>query len=99
MRGWQLAGLVVGATALFFTARPVQAQMWGGQPAPVVVAPAPATVAPVPVVVAPPAPVAVAPVWGAGPSWGARRYYRPFRRGWYGAAWGPRRGVFVARRW
>ena len=51
MRSWQLTGLVVGAAALLFTARPAQAQVWVGPP---VVAPAP------PVWFSPPAPVVVA---------------------------------------
>jgi hypothetical protein len=38
MRRWQLTGLVVGAAALFFTARPAQAQVWVGPP---IVSPAP----------------------------------------------------------
>jgi len=99
MRHWQLTALVVGVVALFFTARPAQAQVWFGPPPPVVVGPTPIVVAP--------APVVVGPTWGAGPywGWGARRayYYRPWRRGgWYAGVRGPRGGaVFVGgrRRW
>jgi hypothetical protein len=32
MRRWQLTGLVLGTAALFFTARPAQAQVWFGPP-------------------------------------------------------------------
>jgi hypothetical protein len=97
MRRWQLTALVVGVAALFFTARPAQAQWWIAPPAPVVVTPAP--------IVVTPAPVVVGPTWGARPywGWGARRYayYGPWRRaGWYGAVRGPRGGVVVGgRRW
>jgi hypothetical protein len=93
MSRWHLAALTLGAAALLFTARPAQAQVWVGG-GPVVVGPAwggPAW--------------GVGPVWGAryvGPTWGwgPRRYYRPYRRGWYGAVRGPRGRVVVAgRRW
>jgi hypothetical protein len=102
MRRSQLTGLVVGAAALFFTARPAQAQVWFGPPVvrpPVVIAPPPVVIAPPPVVVARP-PVVVGPGWGARPYWGVR-YYRPVPRGgWYRPAWGPRGGVvYVGRRW
>jgi len=93
MRRWHLFALALGAAALFFTARPAQAQVWIGSPAPVVVAPAPFVFAP--------APVVVGPTWGARPYWGARRYayYGPWRRGgWSGAVRGPRGGVVVAGR-
>ncbi|HMF12397.1 MAG TPA: hypothetical protein VKE94_08825 [Gemmataceae bacterium] len=90
MRRWQLTGLVLGATALFITARPAQAQVWIGAP-PVVVTPAPVVVAPT---------WGVAPAWGARPYWGWRRGWYAPRRGWYGGVRGPRGGVVVAgRRW
>jgi hypothetical protein len=96
MRRWQLTALVAGAAALFFTARPAQAQVWFSPPAPVVVGPAPVVVGP--------APVVVGPAWGARPywGWGARRaYYRPwgYRRGWYGGVRGPRGGAVTVGRW
>ena len=94
MRRRQLTGLVLGAAALFFTARPAQAQVWFGPP----VGPPPFG-PPAPVWVAP-APVVVAPGWSARPYWGWRRDRRALRRGWYGTAWGPRGGVVaVGRRW
>ena len=80
MKSWQLTGLVVGAAALLFTARPAQAQVWFGPP---VAAPAPPVWfgPPAPVVVARP-PVVVAPGWGARPR-DVRRAYRAARRaGW-----------------
>jgi hypothetical protein len=97
MRSWQLSGLVVAAAALLFTAAPAaQAQVWV-RPAPVVVAPSPVWVAQSPVVVGP---GWGGPVWGAGPAWGVRTYYRPIRRGWYGTGWGPRgRRAAWARGW
>jgi hypothetical protein len=102
MRRWQLAGLILGVGALFVTARPAQAQVWIG-PRPVVVAPPPVVFAPQPVWVAQSPvwvsqpPVVVNPGWSGRPYWGARRYYRPVRRGgWYAS--GPR-GRVVARRW
>ena len=92
MSRWHFFALALGAAALFFTARPAQAQVWIGSPAPVVVAPAPVFVAP--------APVVVGPSWGYRPYWGVRRgWYAPvYRRGWYGAVRGPRGGVVVAGR-
>ena len=94
MRSWKLMALALGTAALLFTARPAQAQVFIGPPAPVVVAP-------VPVVVGPS--WGVGPTWGASPYWGARRswYYGPvYRRGWYGGWRGPRGGAWVAgRRW
>ena len=86
MRSWQLTGLVVGAAALLFTARPAQAQVWVGPP---VAAPArtvwvspPVVAAAPPVWVARPAPVVVAPGWGARPR-DVRRANRAARRaGW-----------------
>jgi hypothetical protein len=71
MRNWQLTGLVVGAAALLFTARPAQAQVWVSPP---VVAPArpvwvsrPVVAAASPVWVSPPV-VAAPPVWAARPA-------------------------------
>ena len=98
MRSWKLMALALGFAALLFTARPAQAQVFIGPPAPVVIAPAP---------------IVVGPTWGVSPYWGARRswYYGPvYRRGWYGAPYarrgweagwrGPRGRAWVAgRRW
>ena len=39
MRSWKLMALALGFAALLFTARPAQAQVFIGPPAPVVVAP------------------------------------------------------------
>ena len=91
MRSWKLMALALGFAALLFTARPAQAQVFIGPPAPVVVAPAPVVVAPS---------WGVGPSWGAGPYWGYRRaWYRPVpRRGGYGGWRGPRGGVWVAGR-
>ena len=92
MRSWQLTGLVVGAAALLFTARPAQAQVWVGPPVaapsrtvwvspPVVAAPPVWAARPAPVVVARPS-VVVSPGWGARPR-DVRRAYRAARRaGW-----------------
>ena len=106
MTRWQLTGLVVGAAALLFTARPARAQVWVGRPAPIVVARPPIVVGrptpvwPVPPVGVVPGPVVVGPDWGARPR-DVRRAYRAARRGgWYGPAWVPPGGVVVAgRRW
>src|SRR5262249_17293908 len=63
MTRWQLTGLVVGAAALLFTARPAQAQVWARRPAPIVVARPPIVIAPPPIVVGRPTP----PVWPVPP--------------------------------
>ena len=39
MKLWKRTALALGAAALFFTARPAQAQMWVGPPGPVMVTP------------------------------------------------------------
>jgi hypothetical protein len=105
MKLWKRTVLALGAVALLFTARPAQAQVWIGPPAPVMVTPtwgvAPSWGA---VPVWQPAPTwGVAPGWRAAPAWGVRTYYRPvyrpFRRGWYGVARGPRGGTVAFRRW
>ena len=94
MRRWQLTGLVVGAAALLFTARPAQAQVWVGRPPPPVwpvppvgvVPPPPVT--PVPPIGVVPGPGVVGPGWGtttywAGrPTWAQRRAYRQAARRW-----------------
>jgi hypothetical protein len=91
MKICQLSGVVLGAAALFFTARVTPAQVFV-RPAPVVVAPAPIVVSPAPVLVRS-APVFVSPVVAARPVVVSRRYYyRPYRR----AGLYRRRG---ARRW
>jgi hypothetical protein len=87
MTRWQLTGLVVGAAALLFTARPAQAQAWFGPPVGVVPGP---VVRPVPPIGVIPGPVVTPPVWPVppvgvvppigvvpgpvvvGPGWGAR---------------------------
>jgi hypothetical protein len=97
MRSWKLMALALGVGALLFTARPAQAQVFIGPPAPVLVGPAP---------------VVVGPSWGYNPYWGVRRgWYGPsyrrgwygapsYRRGWYGGWRAPRGSVWVAgRRW
>jgi hypothetical protein len=90
MRLWQMTALTLGVTALLFTGQPARAQVWVGVN-PVVVAPA--------WQVGPAWPVARATY--VGPVWGARRYWRSYRRaGWYGAVRAPRGRVVVAgRRW
>jgi hypothetical protein len=82
MRRWQATALIVGAAALFLTARPAQAQVWVGPPVGVV--PGPVVVssgwsAPVGVV---PEPVVVNTVWRGRPTWSERRAYRRLVRGW-----------------
>jgi hypothetical protein len=86
MRRWQLAALVLGPAALFCAAQPARAQVIIGGLPPIVVTPAP---------------IVVAPGWGARPYRGGRRYWRGYRRGgWYAAARGPRgRYVAFGRRW
>jgi hypothetical protein len=86
MRSLQLTALVLGAAALFFTARPAQAQVWIAPRAPIVVAPAP---------------IVVSPGWGATRYWGVRYRGWGGRRGWYAGVRGQRGGVVVAgrRRW
>ena len=72
MTRWQLTGLVVGAAAMLFTARPTQAQVWFGPPAgpppfgPPVVRPVP-PVWPVPPIGVVPGPVVTPPVWAVPP--------------------------------
>jgi hypothetical protein len=104
MTRWQLTGFVAGAAALFFTARPAQAQVWAVPPVGVVPSPPVWAVPPVGVVPSPPVwavppvgvvpgPVVVNPGWGARPR-DVRRAYRASRRGW-STAWGPGGGVVV----
>ena len=105
MRSWQLTGLVVGAAALLFTARPAQAQVWIGPPAgptppvrpvpPIGIVPGP-PVGVVPPIGVVPGPVVVSPGWWASPR-DVRRANRAARRvGWYGTAWAPPGGMVVA---
>jgi hypothetical protein len=68
MTRWQLTGLVVGAAALLFTARPAQAQVWVSRPAPVVVVPPPVVVGRPPVWAVPPVGVVPGPVVVGSPS-------------------------------
>jgi hypothetical protein len=94
MRRSQLTGLVFGTAALYFAARPAEAQVWIRPSPPMMISPAPVVVAPAPVVV--------------GSSWGGRRPYRywagrryryfPRRRVYYAPVWG-RPPVMVSRRW
>ena len=76
MRRWQLTGLVLGAAALCFTARPAQAQVWIGRPPPPVWPVPPIGSVPpigvVPPIGSVPGPVVVSPGWGAQPYWGRR---------------------------